>query len=95
MRIRIRWFFEIFSYAKNTLFVCSCLFLEGAKNRAKNSPKRLLEVTQSRKSRNFGTFNFSATAGLPYGLPPLLANALSGRKKRVGWHPTLSREEIL
>ena len=50
---------------------------------------------KSRKSRNFGTFNFSATARLPYGLPPLLANALSGRRKRVGWHPTLSREEIL
>ena len=42
---RIRRFFQIFSYAKNTLFVCSCLFLEGAKNRAKNSPKRLLEGT--------------------------------------------------
>ena len=41
-----RRFFEIFSYAKNSIFVCSCLFLRLAKNRPKNSPKRLLEGTQ-------------------------------------------------
>ena len=42
---RIRRFFQIFSYAKNSLLVCFCLFLGPLKNRVQNCPKALLEVT--------------------------------------------------